>query len=373
MAVLWKNASLDLPFLEPGASDREPTLRILTFTSLFPNSVDPTFGVFIYQRTVHLARRSENSAEVVAPIPFFPKWLPAKRWSAAGRLPAAESIGPLTVHHPRYFLVPKVSMPLHGLSMYWGSLPLVRRLHALRGFDCIDAHFVYPDGFAAVLLGKKLGIPAIVSARGTDINSYSSYALIRPMVRWTVRNAEGCIAVSEALKEKMTEVCGTDIPIHAIPNGVDTERFWRTETGEAREALGLSKTSRLLVAVGSLTEGKRHELLIRAIQEIAPKCPGLQLYIFGEGPCRGGLEKLVRELGLVEQVHLPGKIPNEMLRLWFGAADISCLTSAREGWPNAVTESLACGTPVLATRVGGVPEILHSPELGILVEENVNR
>ena len=344
-------------------------MRVLAFTNLFPNGADPTFGVFIYQRIVHLSRRAGNFVEVVAPVPFFPRWLPAKRWSAVSQLPATERIGPLTVHHPRYFLLPKISMPLHGLFMYWGSLPLVRKLHAEKKFDCIDAHFVYPDGFAAVLLGRRLGIPVMVSARGTDINSYPSHALIRPMVRWTLRKAAACVAVSAALKEKMTEVCGEDISIHTIPNGVDTDRFWRTDIGEAREALSLSKTNRLIVAVGSLTETKRHQLLIRAIRGIAPRYPGIQLFIFGEGPCRDALERLVQELGLVEQVHLPGKIPNETLRLWFSAADLSCLTSAREGWPNVVTESLACGTPVVATRVGGIPEILHSPELGVLVEE----
>jgi teichuronic acid biosynthesis glycosyltransferase TuaC len=307
--------------------------------------------------------------EVVAPVPFFPSWLHTTRWGVASRLRTVERIGALTIHHPRYLLLPKVSMPLHGLSMYWGCLPLVRRLHAFARFDCIDAHFVYPDGFAAVLLGKKLGLPVIVSARGTDINLYPSFGLIRPMIRWTLRHAAARVAVSGALRDKMAMVGGTDIPIRVIPNGVDAVRFRPVPLQEARKQLGLPPENPTIVAVGALIEAKGHHYLIRAIRELAPRYPDLQLYILGEGPYRGMLEKFVRELELAGRVHLMGKKPNEELRLWFSAAQVSCLASSREGWPNVVSESLACGTPVVATRVGGIPEIIHCPEFGILVEQ----
>ena len=347
-------------------------LRVLAFTNLFPSRIEPSFAIFIYQRVASLARRNGNSVQVVAPVPFFPKWLRTKRWGTISQLPAEEKVGSLDVYHPRYLLLAKISMPLHGLLMYWGSLSIIRRLHAKAKIDCIDAHFVYPDGFAAVLVGRKLGIPVMVSARGTDINSYPSYKLIRPMIRWTLRNAAARVAVSSALKEKMMEVCGKDAPIHVIPNGVDTERFWRVDPSEARRALGLSAGERLIISVGSLTEGKGHQLLIPAFQHVRLKYPDAKLYILGEGPYRGALERIVRELRLEGQLQMPGRVPNDALRSWFSAADVSCLASSGEGWPNAITESLACGTPVVATRVGGIPEILHCGELGILVDGTVD-
>lgn len=320
---------------------------------------------------MHLAGRSGNDVTVVSPVPYFPAWLKTKRWRAASKLPVRESIGELVVYHPRYPLLPKISMPVHALSMFLGSLGLCRSLHRQARFDCIDAHFVYPDGLAAVLLGKFLGIPVVVSARGSDINLYPSFRLIRPMIRWTLQESAAAIAVSTSLKEKMVEVGGAVEKIHVIPNGVDAARFQNICKKDARAQLKLPENGQLLLSVGSLIPLKGHDLLIRAFGVVLRQHTELQLYILGEGSFRPELESLVAQLGLRDRVKLPGKRPNEELPIWFSAADVSCLASAREGWPNVVTESLACGTPVVGTRVGGIPEILHSPELGVLVERTV--
>ena len=346
-------------------------MRILTFTSLFPNGLDPTYGIFIYQRALHLAGRPGNEVTVVSPVPYFPRWLKTKRWQMANKLPAWESVGKFTVFHPRYLLVPKISMPVHALSMFLGVLPRCRALHKQAKFDCIDAHFVYPDGLAATLLGKALGIPVVVSARGTDINLFPSFRLIRPMIRWTLRESGAVIAVSGALKEKMVEIGCAAEKIHVIPNGVDATRFQQISKKEARVRLKLPEHGLILLSVGSLIPLKGHDLLIRAVQSVNREYAELQLYILGEGTFRGQLESLVTQLGMGDRVKLVGKRPNEELPTWFSAVDISCLASEREGWPNVVTESLACGTPVVGTRVGGIPEILHAPELGVIVERTV--
>jgi len=346
-------------------------LRILTFTSLFPTSLDPTYGIFIYQRSANLARRPGNEVLVVSPVPWVPRWLKLRRWRAASELPSQEEIGGLTVHRPRYLLLPKISMPFHALLMFLGSIAEVRRLSRSAKIDCIDAHFVYPDGLAALLLGKVLGVPVIVSARGTDINLYPTFKLIRPMIRWTLSKADSVIAVSGALKESMVKLGVNPDKIRVIPNGVDAERFHLMDRGEAKRKLNLPPEIPLLVSVGALIRLKGHLTLIRAFARIALRHPDLKLYVLGEGPSRSELVSLVRELKLQDRVVLPGKRPNDELPQWFNAAEISLLTSSREGWPNVVTESLACGTPVVATRVGGIPEILHSQELGIVVDQTV--
>ena len=346
-------------------------MRILTFTSLFPTSLDPTYGIFIYQRSAHLARRPGNEVLVVSPVPWFPRWLKLRRWSTASELPAQEKIGGLTVHHPRYFLLPKISMPFHALLMFLGSFARVRKLHRSARIDCIDAHFVYPDGLAALLLGKILGVPVTVSARGTDINLYPSFKLIRPMIRWTLSQADSVIAVSSALREAVAKLGVNPDKIRVIPNGVDAQRFHLMDREEAKRKLNLPPENPLLVSVGALVPLKGHLTLIRAFARIAPRHPELKLYVLGEGPLRSELESLVRELHLQDSVYLPGKRPNDELVQWFSAAEVSLLTSSREGWPNVVTESLACGTPVVATGVGGVPEILHSQDLGIVVDQTV--
>lgn len=346
-------------------------LRILTFTSLFPTSVDPTYGIFVYQRSAHLAQRTGNEVVVVSPVPWFPRWLKLRRWRAASQISLQEEIGGLTVLHPRYPLLPKISMPFHALLMFLGSIASVRKLHRTAKIDCIDAHFVYPDGLAALLLGKMLGVPVTVSARGTDINLYPSLWFIRPMIRWTLSRADGVIAVSASLKESMVRLGINPSRIRVIPNGVDAQRFRLINRDEAKRKLNLSPAIPLLVSVGALIRLKGHPTLIRAFARIAPRHPALELYVLGEGPLRFEIEALVRELKLEDRVHLTGKRPNDELSLWFNAAEMSLLTSTREGWPNVITESLACGTPVVATRVGGIPEILHSQELGIVVDQTV--
>jgi len=347
-------------------------LRILTFTSLFPTASNPTHCIFIYQRASHPAKIQGNNLTVVSPIPYVPAWLKIDKWRALGDVAGEESLGGLPVFHPRYLLVPKISMLFHSASMFLGSLACVARLHKHSKFDCIDAHFVYPDGMAAVLLGKLLRIPVIVSARGTDINSYSSIPIVRSMIRWTLAHADAVIAVSSALKNAIVSLGTAPEKVHVIPNGIDSERFRPLEPAVAREQLNLAPDAKFIVSVGALIPLKGQQLLIRAFEQIARRHSALNLYIIGEGPLRAELIELIDGLGLRDRIYLLGKRSNEDLRLWFSAATASCIASMREGWPNVATESLACGTPVIATRVGGIPEILHKPELGIIVEQTPN-
>ena len=345
-------------------------MNTLTFTTLFPSRNRPDFCIFVFQRVSHLAKRSRNSVQVIAPVPFFPSWIPSKRWGIFGQMPRKERLGNLDVYHPQYPLLPRVFMPVHGLLMFLGSFLLARRLHRQFHFDCIDAHYVYPDGFAAVLLGKLLGVPVVVSVRGTDINVFPSFSMIRPMLLWTLRNAGGIVAVSAALKRALINLGLPAEAVCVIPNGVDLARFHPIPQSQARCLLGLPKEGKIAVSVGSLTEGKNQSMLISAFAQVSEVQPELRLYILGEGPLQPTLQALIRTLHLTEKVMLVGAKPNEELAMWFSAADVSCLASSREGWPNVLMESIACGTPVVATRVGGVPEIITSPELGLLVEKD---
>ena len=347
-------------------------MRILTYTSLFPNAKQPLHGIFVYQRVAHLARRPGNEDVVVAPVPYFPRVGIGGEWGDFARVPREERISDLSIFHPRYPLLPKVSMLFHGWLMYLGCRALVRQLHAEIPFDVIDAHFIYPDGFAAVLLGRLLKIPVSVSARGTDMNVYPSLATIRPMLRWTLQHADARITVSDSLRARVAEVAGMRQTIHVIPNGVDAARFKRIELSEARRKLGLPAEGPCLVSVGSLIESKGHQHLVRAVHRLSKKYEGLHLSILGDGPYRASLKALAAKLGISERVHFLGKRPNEELPLWYCAATLTCLASSREGWPNALSESLACGTPVVATRVGGVSEIVTGPQFGVLAEPNAD-
>jgi teichuronic acid biosynthesis glycosyltransferase TuaC len=344
-------------------------MRVLTFTSLFPNAAEPLLGVFVAQRMAHFAKRPGNLVQVLAPVPYFPGWLPAATWGKWSRVPKREQIAGLEVYHPRYPFIPKMSV-LHGLSMYAASLSLASRLHRQTKFDCIDAHYVYPDGFAAVLLGKRLGIPVVVSARGTDINLFPSFRSIRPMIRWTLKQAAGTIGVCEALRTAMVDLGARDERSVAIGNGIDLERFSLVAKQDARRKLGIAADCRIIISVGVLIPRKGYPFLISAFAAIAQNFPKARLYIVGEGPSRAELEELIREQKLEDRIFLVGSKPNDELKYWYSAADVSCLASSREGWANVLLESMACGTPVVATRVWGAPEVIVSPELGVLVEQS---
>lgn len=346
----------------------DETLRILAFSSLFPNAAAPAHGIFVYRRSSSIADIPGTQVEAVAPVPFVPGWIKAARWNRFARVPKSESIGNVPVHHPRYPLLPRISMVLHGLLMFLGARKTARDLHRQEPFDCISASYVYPDGFAAVLLGRMLRVPVVVWALGTDINLFPSFRTILPLIRWTLRRASGIIAVSSALKSRMVELGVPEGKIQFIGNGVDTELFRLRDRQDSRRTLGLPEDGRILVSVAALREAKGHQHVIAALAKIAPKYPGLRLYLVGEGEYRRQIQQLVRKLSLEDRVFLAGSRRSEEIPLWFSAADLSILASSREGWPNVVLESLACGTPVIGTPVGQIPEILAPGGLGMVAQ-----
>lgn len=347
-------------------------MRVLTFSSLFPNSLDPAHGIFVFRRASNLAKIPGVTVDVISPVPFAPGKIYSSSWGPAADVPKTELVGQLRVHHPRYPLVPKISMPVHGLLMFLGSRALALRLHKHEPFDCIDAHYVYPDGFAAVLLGKLLRLPVVVWALGTDINLFLSFRTIRPLIRWTLRNSRGIVAVSSPLKRKMIELGVPENKIQTIGNGVDTELFHLLPRKHARQVLKLPEGALILVSVASLREAKGQQHVIAACARLVVRRPDLRLYLVGDGSYRKDLENLIRELSLQRHVILAGNRSAAEIPLWFNAADVSVLASSREGWPNVILESLACGTPVVATPVGQIPEILASGDLGILTDQNPN-
>jgi glycosyltransferase involved in cell wall biosynthesis len=343
-------------------------MQVLTFTSLFPNAADPNFGIFIFQRTSHLAQRAGNSVEVVAPLPYAPEFLKGTAWGHLTAIPATEVIGNLRVHHPRYPLLPKVSMPLHGLLMYAGCKAYVRNLHQQHCFDCIDAHYVFPDGMAAVLLGRSLGIPVTVTARGSDIHTFREFGTVRPQIKWVLRHAAAVVAVSDSLASMMHELEPSLQDLPTIGNGVDSGRFYPEDRQAARAALGLNPQDTVVVSVAALKHVKGPDLLVRAASLLKQCLAHCKVLFVGAGPELGKLQQLTKQLGCADVCQFVGPVPNEQLRTFFSAADVSCLASRGEGWPNVILESLACGTPVLATRVGAAPHLLANDQIGIIVD-----
>ncbi|MBI4528305.1 MAG: glycosyltransferase family 4 protein [Deltaproteobacteria bacterium] len=345
-------------------------MRVLVFTALYPNNIWPQHGVFVKERVVNSAAFERCEIKVVAPVPYFPAIKINQRWRYS-QVARQEIRDGLEVYHPRYFMIPKVGMALHGWLMFLSLLPALRGIRKSFDFDIIDAHYLYPDSFVAVLMGRYFKKPVVVSARGSDINQFKDFPLIRRLLRYTLCRAQGVIAVSAALKQAITQLGFPEERIRVIPNGVDLKKFYPTPKSEARGTLGFAR-GRVILSVGHLAPVKGFDLLIKAVKILVDDLneKDLTLIIAGGGAYRKELERLVSSLGLGDNVLFPGEIAHQDLRLWYSAADVFCLASLREGWPNVLLESLACGTPVVATAVGGVPEIVCSSEVGLLAERN---
>jgi glycosyltransferase involved in cell wall biosynthesis len=276
------------------------------------------------------------------------------------RTPASETRHGIEISHPRYIVIPKIGMSIAPGPLFVATLGHIRRMRA--EFDLIDAHYFYPDGVAAAMLGRALRKPVVITARGTDVNLFPRYALPRRMIRFASRNAAAIIAVSAALRDALVAL---DIPrerVSVLRNGVDLAMFRPGDRQTARARLGVS--GRMLLSVGYLIERKGHDLTIAAL----PSLDGFSLMIVGEGPERQRLMKLASSLGVSERVKFLGSVPHEKLRDLYLCADALVLSSSREGWPNVLLEAMACGTPVVASAIWGNPEIVSRPEAGVLMQ-----
>lgn len=237
---------------------------------------------------------------------------------------------------------------------------VARLLRQSPGFDLFDAHYYYPDGAAAALLASWFGKPFVVTARGSDLNVLPDYAVPRRWIRWTEAHAAASITVSDALKGKLVELGGDEQRISVLRNGVDLGMFELRDRDECRLDLGLTGT-RWLLSVGNLIGLKGHHIAIEALRMLPAD---VRLAIVGEGEDSQRLRALADRFGVSDRVRFAGAVPQRDLVAWYNMADVLVLCSSREGLPNVLLESLACGTPVVTTAVGGIPEVIRSPEVG---------
>ena len=341
--------------------------RLLTFSTLFPHAARPNHGIFVENRLRHLLASGQASSTVLAPVPWFPsRWQGFGDWALNAAAPAAELRHGISIHHPRFPVIPKLGMAAAPWLLYRAMLPRLARLLASgQRFDLIDAHYIYPDGVAATWLGRRFGLPVVMTARGTDVNLIPRYRRPRRMIETAIRDAAALIAVSAALKAALVELGAPEDKVTVLRNGVETELFRPPgDRAAARAALGL--TGPTLISVGALIERKGHHRTIEAMLRL----PGFTLMIVGEGPERPRLAGLIAQCDLGQRVRLLGTRPHRALPQLYGAADASVLASSREGWANVLLESMACGTPVIAADIWGNPEVVRAPAAGLIYQPN---
>lgn len=340
-------------------------MRILLFSTLYPNAIQTRHGIFVEQRMRKLLQSDRVEAKVVAPIPWFPfSSRVFGQYAVFAQVPKHEQRHGIDIQHPRYPVIPKFGMTLAPMLLATAMLPVFRNV-IVSGydFDLIDAHYYYPDGVAAILLGKIFNKPVVITARGTDINLVPQYRLPRNMIKWAAGRAVASITVCQALKDEMQQLGIDGDSVYVLRNGVDLERFSPVDDRAAlRGKLGID--GQTLLSVGHLIERKGHDLIIEALKHL----PGFRLLIAGDGPDEKALKKQARDAGLDDRVIFLGALLQAQLREYYCAVDALVLASSREGWANVLLESMACGTPVVATNVWGTPEVVAAPEAGVLTE-----
>jgi len=348
-------------------------MRILSVSLCYPSPAAPDEGIFVQRRLTALAQRPGVEVDVLSPRP----WCPVVR--SCTPIPAQ--------HHP----LPAVYPPLPGLPILnwatdgWACSRAIARWVRRRrrtdggGVDLIDAHFVYPEGVGALLAGRRLGIPVVVTVRG-KIVSLARRPVRRAQIRTMLRHVDACVAVSDSLAEAVRDLAGQDVHVDVIPNGVDTSLFHPVDRAAAREALGWNPTRNYILAVGHLQRLKGFDRLVDVWSAIQQKAVGAHLVLAGS---RRGERSFQRQLlaaidahnardraaGRTPSITYVGPVPAERLNLMYNAADLLANTSRQEGFCNAIAEALAAGTPIVATDVGGNRQQLHSPELGIVVPD----
>ncbi|MHC4077725.1 MAG: glycosyltransferase [Planctomycetota bacterium] len=334
--------------------------QLLTFTNLFPSELQPHHGRFVLDRMRRVAAAMGCAWSVVHPVPKVPRLLRHGVYATLARMPATEEVEGVVVHHVPYPHMPGFSLRQQATRIRDACLPVVKALSA-PGPTLLDAHYMYPDGVAALRIGTELGVPVVVTARGTDVNLLPERPVVAAQIRAVAGDAKALLAVCDALRDRLVAVTG--LPPERVltaRNGVDLEVFQPGDRLAARRRLGLPQNARLVLGVGSLIPRKGFHHLARALARFDGDT---RLLLVGEGAERRRLARILPK----ERLIFLGGLPHGEVARAYQACDVFVLPSSREGWPNVVTEALACGCPVVATRTWGVPEILTDDRLATMV------
>lgn len=333
-------------------------MRILALTNLYPNPRQPHRGTF--NRHQFRALAAEHDVQVIAPIAWTAEWL-----GRSGRAGDTQGLTTerrrvcdgIVVDHPRYIYTPRVLRGLYGRFFVRSVRGCFHA--AIQQFrpDVVLGCFAYPDGWAAVRLAREARVPVAIKVHGSDVLTIDDY----PSRRWrtieALTTADAIIAVSGHMRDQVAALGVDPARVDTVYNGIDTDVFHPGPRGPARQQLGIMSGDPLILFVGNLVPVKGLDILLDALASLAQGGRRFQAALVGDGPLKGWLRSRIEALGLDGRVRLIESQPQEQLPHWYRSADLLVLPSRSEGIPNVLLEASACGTPWIASRVGGITEI----------------
>ncbi len=342
-------------------------MRVLMLSHMYPSPVNPTFGIFVHEQ-VRALQRLGHDVRVVSPTGWAPPGL--SRWSAHRAVPGTDVVDGVRVLYPKKLSIPGARLGAKNAhAMAFAIRGPLRRIHERWPFDVIHAQMVVPDGWAAVQIGRELGVPVVATAHRADvIDVPARSAALAAQVREAIGEIDQIATVSRAIRDS-TEAAGTPRrPIAVIPNGADTSVFFPRDRHEARNRLDIPDDGLVLSYVGKLVPRKGVDILIEALGLLKSRLAHMPLLVAaGIGEMREPLEARAAELGLGDRVRFVGKIAHDDVAWYMAAGDVFVLPSYSEGLPTVACEALNCGVPMVATAVDGTPEIVRDDETGLLV------
>jgi teichuronic acid biosynthesis glycosyltransferase TuaC len=303
---------------------------------------------------------------VMSPVPWYPGSSLLSRYNHwrqdFSAVPRQETIQGLPVSHPRFLHIPRLLWP-RAANYALSLLPALAK--ECRELDAVLATWAYPDGVAGVLLGQLLGIPVYVQVIGTDIDVLAERGATRWQLGWALPRAAGIIAVSRQLGERAVQLGAPAERVSVVRTGLDRNVFKPADRGSARQVLGVESDTRLILYVGRLNRDKGLNELLGAFHSLAAIEQRAGLVIIGDGPMKRELEQHARTAP--SRIRLLGELAPTRIAEWLAAANLLALPSHHEGTPNVILEALSCGRKVVASNVGGIPDLLNSSAQGELV------